>query len=245
MKSAELLAAEFGGVDSGPRLISVAANSGEQFDLDDNNVLSVAPTELTFRFDGSQALDPATLSAIQFRGSGGDGSFDDGNETTIIPGFLGFANEGNSRIVVARFAETLPDDQYVIEVAGFDDTDPAAPVVALRNISGDLFCPPNSADSDRPIQSIFMDIEVGPRVVAIVPQPIVGVDAARTQLRDTVHVYFNNDPLSNPNAGVIDSTNSMLSVVDPQFYKLIYTHDTVENTDDNTDDGVPVVSPAP
>ncbi len=145
---------------------------------------------------------------------------------------MGFANDSDSRIVVARFAETLPDDQYVIEVAGFDDTDPAAPVVALRNISGDLFCPPNSADSDRPIQSIFMDIEVGPRVVAIVPQPIVGVGAARTQLRDTVHVYFNNDPLSNPNAGVIDSTNSSLSVVDPQFYKLLYTHDTVENTDD-------------
>ena len=55
LEKRELLAAEFGGVDSGPRLISVAANSGEQFDLDDNNVLSVAPTELTFRFDGAQA----------------------------------------------------------------------------------------------------------------------------------------------------------------------------------------------
>lgn len=41
LEKRELLAAEFGGVDSGPRLISVAANSGEQFDLDDNNVLSV------------------------------------------------------------------------------------------------------------------------------------------------------------------------------------------------------------
>ena len=177
-------------------------------------------------------LDAATLSAIQFRGSGGDGTFDDGNETTIIPGFLGFADDNNSRVVIARFAETLPDDQYVIEIAGFDDTDPAAPVVGLRNIGGILFNPPDSEDSDRPMQSIFMDIEVGPRVVAIVPQPVVGVGAARSQMRNVVHVYFNNDPLSNPNAGVIDTNSSTLSVVNPSFYKLLYTQDTVENTDD-------------
>ena len=78
--------------------------------------------------------DFAMVSAIQFRASGGDGSFDDGNEQIVTPGFLGFADDSNSRIVVARFVETLPDDQYAIEVAGFDDTDPLAPIVGLRNI---------------------------------------------------------------------------------------------------------------
>ncbi|MFK8112175.1 MAG: hypothetical protein AB8B91_08220, partial [Rubripirellula sp.] len=232
LEKRELLAAEVGGIETGPRLISVAANSGEQFDLDGNNQLDVAPRELTFRFDGAQPLDPNTLAAIQIRASGGDGSFDDGNEETIIPGFLGFADDNNSRIVVARFAETLPDDQYVIEVAGFDDTDPNGTIVGLRNQLGELFCPPGSEGSARPMQQIFMDIEVGPQVVAIVPQPIVGVGAARMQLRDTIHVYFNDDPLSNPNAGVVTNSNSSLPVVNPQFYKLLFTEDTVENTDD-------------
>lgn len=232
LEKRELLAAEAGGLELGPRLISVAANSGEQFDLDGSNELEVAPRELTFRFDGAQALDENTLAAIQIRSSGGDGTFDDGNEQTIIPGFLGFADDNNPRIVVARFAETLADDQYVIEVSGFDDTDPNNPIVGLRNVSGDLFCPPDSDDANRPMQQIFMNVEVGPQVTAIVPQPIVGVGAARTQLRDTIHVYFNNDPLSNPNAPAINNSNSSLPVVQPQFYKLLYTHDTVENTDD-------------
>ena len=120
LEKRELLAAEFGA--EGPRLISVAANSGEQFDLDGTNVQSVAPRELTFRFDGARPLDANTLQAIQFVGSGGDGTFQDGNEVPIIPGFLGFADDSNPRIVVARFAETLPDDQYRITINAFDDT---------------------------------------------------------------------------------------------------------------------------
>ena len=319
LEKRELLAAEFG-ADPGPRLISVAANSGEQFDLDSTNVLSVAPRELTFRFDGARPLDPATLSAITFEGSGGDGSFNDDNEVPIIPGFLGFADDTNPRIVVARFAETLPDDLYRIQINGFDDTDPADPRVGLRNIDGTLFCPPGSEDTDTPAQSIFMDVEVGPRIVAVVPQPIVGtgpsltitgadsnttmtaatatitdpdgghllagfrpgmtvtvsgfaspdnngqfvladvtdttfvldlsrtlgggallvdevganatVTRTRAQLRDTVHIYFNNDPLSNPQAGVITDADSSLPVVNRDFYKLIFTADTVENNDD-------------
>lgn len=229
LEKRELLAVDIG--DAGPRLISVAANSGQQFDLDGNNVLSVAPTELTFRFDGAQALDPSTLDAIQIRGTGGDGTVDPG-DPTIIPGFLGFADSGNPRVVVARFAETLPDDQYVIEIAGYDDTDPNNPIVGLRNVDGTLFSPPRPEDTSQPKQTILLDIEVGPRVIGIVPQPVVGVGAGRVQMRDTVHVYFNNDPLSNPNAGVITTATSSLSVVQPQFYKLLYTHDTVENTDD-------------
>ena len=62
LEKRELLAAEFG-ADQGPRLISVAANSGEQFDLDGANVLSIAPQELTFRFDGARPLAADTLSA--------------------------------------------------------------------------------------------------------------------------------------------------------------------------------------
>ena len=228
LEKRELLAAELSGA---PRLISVSANAGEQFDLSANNVLSEAPTELKMRFDGSQQLDPDTFSAITFRSSGGDGSFNEGNEQVITPGFLGFEDGGGARIIVARFAETLPDDQYVLEIAGYDDT--VEGIVGLRNVRGDLFCPPGMEDSDQPVQQILFDVEVGPRVVAVVPQPVEGSGASRVQHREQIHVFFNNDPLSNPDGGTISfSGGSVLPVVNPDFYKLIFTHETVENTDD-------------
>ncbi|TWT49074.1 hypothetical protein Pla22_42660 [Rubripirellula amarantea] len=231
LEKRELLAAEFG-LNSGPRLISVAANSGEQFRLQDNNVLSVAPSELTFRFDGAKSLDESTLAGIRIIGSGGDGTFGETNDVLINPGFLGFASDDNARIVVARFAETLPDDQYMIEVAGFDDTDPNNLIVGLRNVDGELFCPPDPSDLDRPTQAILMNVEVGPRVTAVVPQPIEGLGSSREQLVNTIDVYFNNDPLSNRNAGTINNNNSMLPVVQPRFYQLVYTGGTIERTDD-------------
>ncbi|MEM9644459.1 MAG: hypothetical protein AAF989_05660, partial [Planctomycetota bacterium] len=227
LEKRELLAAD---ILEAPRLISVAANSGENFDLNNNNVLSVAPNELRFRFGGGQQLDAATLEAIRFVPSGGDGSFD-ANDTPITPGFLGFDDDDGARIVVARFAETLNDDLYKIEIAGYDDTGEG--IVGLRNTDGVLFRPTNPLDVLRPIQDIRFEVEVGPRVTAVVPQPIEGTGASRVQHRNQIHVFFNDDPLSNPNAGPIDSSAN-LPVVNPDFYKLIFTADTVENTDDAT-----------
>ncbi len=235
LEKRELLAAHIGDpADSNaPQLIAVAANAGDQFDLLDNNLLSVSPTELTFRFDGGQQLDSSTFSAIQFQASGGDGSFAEGNERTIVPGFLGFQDDGGTRVVTARFAETLPDDQYLVQISGFDDTN--AGIVGLRNVEGDLFFAPDPTDINRPFQEIRFEVEIGPRVVAVVPQPVEVSGALRIQRRNQVYVFFNDDPLSNPAAGPITSSSSSLSVVNPQFYKLIFTHDTVENTDDASD----------
>ncbi|QDT03916.1 Dockerin type I repeat protein [Rubripirellula lacrimiformis] len=225
LEKRELLAAEFG-----PRLISVATNSGEQFDLAGNNPLFESPREMTFRFDGGQEIDPATLSAFRFTASGGDGGFTEGNEIDIKPGFIGLGE--SSRIVVARFASALADDQYRVSIAGYDDT--AIGLVGLRNTDGDLFQPTTTLDPFSPSQDILMNIEVGPKVVAIVPQPIDHTATPRVQQRDTVHVYFNDDPLGNPATPVIASTGnpSDPSVVRPEFYSLFFTSDTVETGDD-------------
>ncbi|KLU05935.1 Alkaline phosphatase [Rhodopirellula islandica] len=226
----ELLAAE---IISGPRLVSVAANTGSQFDLNDNNVLSVAPSELTFRFDGGSEVDGSTLDGIRFVAAGGDGTFDSEDfNSPIQPGFLGFeGDQTNGRVVVARFAETLADDRYRIVISGYDDT--TTGVVALRNASGQAVTPAQPDDPQRPAVNIDFEIEVGPKVVAVVPQPITLNGTSRVQARDQVHVYFNDDPLSNLNAGVVRSTDAvLLPVVNPDFYKLIFTNDTVENTDD-------------
>jgi hypothetical protein len=219
----EMLAAELG-----PQLIGVAANSGENFRLSQSNVLRESPTQLTFRFDGSQQIDPATLAAITIERSGGDGSFNEGNEVAITPGFLGFGD--SQRIVLARFAETLPDDQYRINIAGYDDTNTGT--VGLRNLTGQLFNALNPSSTSEPIQRINFQVELGPQVVAVVPQPITGVGASRVQQRTQIQVFFNNDPLSNPALGVINTVGSPgVSVVNPAFYNLFFTNETVENTD--------------
>lgn len=224
----ELLAAGLG-----PQLISVSANSGENFRLAQGNTLTESPTQLTFRFDGSQQIDPATLAAITIERSGGDGVFGPNasgvsNDIRINPGFLGFGD--SQRIVIARFAETLPDDQYRIRIAGYDDTNSG--IVGLRNTEGDLFRPLGADSDSRPGQTIQFRVELGPQVVAVVPQPITGFGSTRTQKRDQIHVYFNEDPLSNPAAGELNTEESTAAVVQTRFYNLYLTGGTVENTDD-------------
>jgi len=212
--------------DLGPQLISVSANSGENFRLAQQNILRESPTQLTFRFDGSQQIDAATLAAISIQRSGGDGSFAEGNEIRIDPGFLGFGD--STRIVVARFAESLPDDTYQITIAGYDDTN--AGIVGLRNSNGELIRVAGATDPSRPEQRIQFRVELGPQVVAVVPQPITGVGASRTQHRNQIHVYFNEDPLSNPAAGQITTATSSAAVVQTKYYNLFFTDDKVENT---------------
>lgn len=247
----ELLAAE---IISGPRLVSVEAGAVSQIRLDGTsleNRLDSAPRELTFRFDGTSQLDGNTLRGIRVIGSGGDGTFGDGNEVLIQPGFLGFADdEVGDRVVVARFVEALPDDRYRIQIAGYDDVSNNdvfangnsvdTNITALRDTAGNPILPADQVNSATPSLNINFEVEVGARVVAVVPQPITGTAGNRVQARNEIHVYFNQDPLSNPNAGVITNnpnppvgqTLSGLPVVRPEFYQLFMTKDTVNNTDD-------------
>ncbi|TWT83913.1 Dockerin type I repeat protein [Planctomycetes bacterium CA13] len=233
LEKRELLAADLGVSESAPNLLSVEANSGRLFDLQDNNRLMESPTQLKFRFDGGQNLDSNTFEAFQIFRSGGDGSFTDGNESRVVPGFIGFEDENGTRIVVARFAETLEDDFYTVQIAGYDDTNLG--IEGLRNTDGEFFAPSLLPDGTRPnAQTIRFEVEVGPRVVAVVPQPVVATGNTHIQERSQIHVYFNADPLSNPGAGEITSTGSATdpSVVQPQFYNLFLTNDTVEPGDD-------------
>ncbi len=231
LEKRELLAAEI----TGPQLISVAANSGENFNLLGNNQLNVAPQQLTMRFSGGQEIDPATLAAIKIIGSGGDGNFTNGNEQVITPGFIGLGD--STRIVIARFSSDLPDDQYRISISGFDQTNIGQ--VSLRNTLGERFQAANPPDSSSPTQEVFFNVELGARVVAVVPQPVTTTTSptgtvTRVPHRNQIYVYFNNDPLTNPSAGPVSSTNSSTdpTVVQPRFYNLFVTKDTVEPGDD-------------
>jgi DNA-binding beta-propeller fold protein YncE len=184
-------------------LVGVQPN-GDAF-LEDGDVRNVAPTSLRFLFSPTQEIDPNSLGGIQVTRAGGDGAFGDTNDVVIQPGYIGIGAAPNE--VILRFAQALPDDDYQIDVLGTGPT-------PLLNIDGTPFN--NGVD-----QRLRFQLDLGPQVLAVVPQPmVVRPDGTLGQNANEIVVYFNDDDLYVP-----DAENRSL-------YQLIYTADTAGNLDD-------------
>ena len=197
----------------GPQLVSIQPNSGDV--LSNGVAYHVAPQELTFVFDEAQQIDANTLDGIQILRAGFDDTFDGVTDVVVTPGFAG-VDEDRPNEVSVRFAEALPDDLYRIQIYGVDD--PAEGIRALRNVEGDPFHPALSG-ADR--TAINFELDLGAQVLAVVPQPIIRhEDGSLSQSRDQIEVHFNPDPLDE------------LAAIHPGFYSLVFTNETVENTDD-------------
>lgn len=113
---------------AGASLVNIEPNI--DLSLTDGEVYNEAPQELTFVFSPGQEIDPTSLGGIQIVRSGQDGTFTDGNEVTIEPGYVGIGDNPNE--VIVRFASALPDDHYQITIFG-TGPDP------LLNLTGDAF----------------------------------------------------------------------------------------------------------
>ncbi len=196
-----------------PQLISIQPNFGDV--LRDGAIRNIAPQELTFVFDESQRIDGDTLDGIRIMRAGFDNSFDGVSDIIVQPGYVG-VDETRANEVVMRFAETLPDDLYRIEVFAIDDT--SNDYVALRNEEGDAFRPEVlGADRTR----VGFELDLGAQLIAVVPQPLSrNEQGGLEQATDRIDIHFNEDDLDADSA-----TN-------PNFYQLIFTNGTVTNTDD-------------
>ena len=152
-------------------------------------------------------------------------------DTILQPGAILVGQSPNENEVTVRFAETLKDDNYRIEIFGFDD--PIAGVVGLRSKAasgpGDLFVP--STPGTRK-DTVDFRLDLGPQITAVVPQPVIRVGSQLQQQRDTIVVHFDSDKLLVENDAAGQPTSR--SVENPAFYQLIFTRDTVRNTDDAT-----------
>lgn len=166
------------------------------------------------------------------------------SDVEIIPAYVGLGD--TDREVVMRFAEALPDDRYRLEILGQG-------VRTLRNISGEAF---NGGVS----RSIAFELDLGALVESIVPQPVVrNAGGQLEQSRNQIDIYFNDDDLID--VGSILSVNGIAindfrnlrtplflqssdiitfvggaagirGVLDPNFYQLFHTADSLDNTDD-------------
>ncbi|QDV57113.1 hypothetical protein Mal33_31140 [Rosistilla oblonga] len=173
--------------------------------------------------DAELMRDPAvsTLPAFDISSSG---------DVEIIPTFLEVGAAPNQNEVVARFSNALPDDDYRIEVFGFDD--PALGIVGLRSISAsdpDTLLVPRQEGARKEVVDFTLDL--GAQVQAVVPQPVVRLaDGSLNQRRNEIVVYFNDDDLFVENFS--DGTPTDRSAENPRFYTLIFTQDSVSNRDD-------------
>ncbi len=165
------------------------------------------------------------------------------NDVLVTPstttGYMAVADAPNQNEVIVRFAETLPNDWYRIELFGVDD--PTRGLTALRNTRAQAFEDTTDDNVDNGLRRQVVDfrLALGPQVVAVVPQPITRIpDPANSrntilsQSRNQIVVYFNNDDLFIEHDAANQPT--VRSADHPHFYRLILTRDTVQNTDDVT-----------
>ncbi|MFM7072949.1 MAG: hypothetical protein ACKO38_14265, partial [Planctomycetota bacterium] len=139
------------------------------------------------------------------------------NDVLLSPGYIGRGE--SDREVIARFKERLVDDRYQIDLFG-------STAAALKNVDGEAF------NGGLNVQRRF-ELDLGAFVLAVVPQPIDRVGTTLSQRRNQIDVYFNDDDL-HPTPVATGQVSPNPTVVDPEFYRLIFTRDTVENVDDTT-----------
>ncbi len=131
------------------------------------------------------------------------------NDVVVAAGFVGVGESPN--VAVFRFAESLVDDVYRVNILG--RTAPGRSPVT--DTSGNKFRDGLSN------QALTFELDLGAQVLSVVPQPVSrNANGQLVQARNQIHVYFNDDDLNRATAE------------NPNFYQLIATNDTVRNTDD-------------
>ncbi|MFO0940772.1 MAG: pre-peptidase C-terminal domain-containing protein [Pirellulales bacterium] len=194
------------------------------------DTLNVSPTAapiVTAKVNGGFATakigaNPITYSPIKLTST---------SDVQLQPGQVLVGSAPKQNEVTFRFADSLPNDAYRIEIFGYDD--PVEGVVGLRNstvsgATGQLFVPTNAGTRK---DTINFNLDLGPKVVSVVPQPVVrNTSGQLQQQRDTVVVYFDESKLFVNNDSTGKPTSD--SAENPAFYQLILTEDTVRNTDD-------------
>ena len=148
----------------------------------------------------------------------------------VPPAYLSFPDSANQRVVVARFSQPLFDDLYRVEVFGVDIASPST--TAIRDTNG-LPLKPRKAGTDR--DTYDFNLELGTKIVAVVPQPIDrSASGVLSQRGKDIEIYFNDSELYDRpvSTGSLGPGSTNPKVVDPQFYDLIFTKDTVSPNDD-------------
>ena len=208
-------------LSGGPELISILANSGDVVyspsTAGQPPVLHTSPHELDLLFNQGTVIDPSTLGGVQVVGAGADGALNTTDDVTIQPGYIGIGGTPNE--IVLRFAQTLPDGLYAIDLLGQGPT-----ALADTNSPPDLFNSGNPAQANLQVE---FRVSAAPQVLSVVPEP-VHFDATSNQIvqaNNEIDVYFDK---------AIQPLPQAVNQLDPAMFQLIYTSGTATTNDDVT-----------
>ncbi|MEX0669581.1 MAG: fibronectin type III domain-containing protein [Pirellulales bacterium] len=165
-------------------LVAAYAGSAEPFYATgvttETPIVAEAPQQITLRFSPGVQLPAGPVGGVTVVRAGADGAFGTADDAPLALGgsigFIGVDDAPNENQLVIRFAETLPDGLYRINVNA-----------GLSSVSGDIARP----------TSIDLRLDLGAHVQSVVPQPITrGGTGQLGQSRNTIAVHFNReDPL--------------------------------------------------
>ncbi len=202
---------EFEFVPTGPRVTSMTPQPG--------SLESAAPAEITVTFD--ETVNPATVTSDTFHlvRSGGDGTFDDGNEV-VVPGTVVTAGDGLSATLQIA-VNPLPADSYRVTLDGTDDADGAIFDLPGHPLDGDgdfVFPLPvvdfptgdGVPGGDAELEFVIIDLD-GPRVVSMNPSPGVFLHDAPAE------IAFTFDEVVDPNSVTEDTVSVVRSGGDGTF----------------------------
>ncbi|MGM0488743.1 MAG: hypothetical protein ACQESR_18550, partial [Planctomycetota bacterium] len=158
----------------------------------DGDVRDETFQDLVFRFDADDTIKESTIEGgFELNGAGDDQEVGTGDDVTVEPEYAGFLGDSTNEVLL-RFAETVPDGAYGIQIGG-----------SVTSESGDSFNEGNT-------YNLEFTMDQGIEAITVTPQPMVlDPDTGElTQKTDEVRVDFNSHPVNPAVAG------------DPDIYQL-------------------------
>jgi hypothetical protein len=151
-----------------PALVAIIPNEGSI--IQNNDVLHVAPKQLTLRFTEGTSVTPSQISANVLTRAGGDGILGNANDVQVVSGSVTQGDNPNELVV--RFTQNLTNDLYKVSIVAANGSG-IAPVTRTFSLA------------------------LGPQVTAVVPQPVTRDSSGKlTQAVNQIEVYFNDSQLN-------------------------------------------------
>ncbi len=142
--------------------VSAYPNSGAF--LTEGAIVDQAPQQITIKFSPGAKVDPQSIATGISVIRSANGVLGDSGDIVVTPGSVTVDDFPNQNVVIVRFAETLPDDNYRLLITG------AGPG-GLRTLSQGTGIPSERFRAGGSFQLDFR-LDLGAQVASIVPQPV-------------------------------------------------------------------------
>ncbi len=132
--------------------------------ITEGSIQHEAPPQITLTFSPGSKVDAQSIASGISVIRGGNGVLGDGGDILVAPGSITVDDLPNQNSVIIRFADTLPDDAYRIQITG-------AGTGGLKTVSQGSGIPSERFRDGGTFELNFR-LDLGAQVMSIVPQPV-------------------------------------------------------------------------